>query len=75
MIDPFDYKEPQCPLCGGEEFYGAERRARSVPIMNITEKLDSFFSKEDYRGAKKLLEYWLTEAREIGDERGDYELR
>lgn len=27
MIDPFDYKEPQCPLCGGEEFYGAERRA------------------------------------------------
>ena len=28
MIDPFDYKEPQCPLCGGEEFYGAERRAQ-----------------------------------------------
>ena len=74
MIDPFDYKEPQCPLCGGEEFYGAERRARSVPIMNITEKLDSFFSKEDYRGAKKLLEYWLTEAREIGDERGELSL-
>ena len=47
---------------------------RSVPIMNITEKLDLLFFKGGLPRREKLLEYWLTEAREIGDERGELSL-
>ncbi len=41
-----------------------------IPRERILEKLESFFSVNDTAGAKRLLEYWLSEARGTGDEGG-----
>lgn len=42
----------------------------SVPVGRILEKLDYYFSKNDYDGAKRHLDYWLGEAKLANDERG-----
>ena len=49
MIDPFDYKEPSCALCGGEAFYypDADAPKGRVPIDRIIAKLDGYFEKND----------------------------
>ena len=42
---------------------------RSVPADRVLEKLDEYLSKNDYDAAKRHLIYWLSEAKECGDER------
>lgn len=73
MIDPFDYKEPHCALCGGKEFYNPKSDDPSgrIPVKRIIEKLDGFFARDDMSAAGKLLEYWQTEAKELGDKNGE----
>ncbi len=41
-----------------------------IPKDRVLEKLDSFLKANDYQGAKRLLNYWLSEADFIGDNHG-----
>ena len=69
MLQPEDYVEPVCVLCG--EPYGAEPEVKSVPQQRILEKLDDYMSRRDYAGAERHLLYWLQEARSCRDGRGE----
>lgn len=72
-IDPFDYKEPHCALCGGKEFYYPDRNKPlgTVPVARILEKADALFDKNDYVSAGRLLENWESEAVALRDKRGE----
>ncbi len=63
-----DYREPRCPM----DLRVSSRSA--VPISRILEKTDEALSREDYAEADRLLRYWLGEARDCGDERGELAL-
>ena len=71
-IKPEDYKEPRCLMC--DDFYNVEnveeRNITTIPVDRVINKLDSFFDRNDVEGAKRHLEYWLSEAREGRDKRG-----
>lgn len=60
-----DYIEPQCLL----NMDGACRQ-QSVPQLRIRDKLDEYMCRRDHAGAKRHLLYWLEEARQVGDLRG-----
>lgn len=61
--------ELECPACKK-----IEKAAGSVPVGRIIEKLDALFSENDLSGAERLLEYWISEARMLGDARGELSL-
>lgn len=42
----------------------------SIPTNRVLEKLDEYFGRNDYSGAKRHLLYWLSEAQAIGDGKG-----
>ena len=73
MLDPFDYKEPSCALCGGEDFYYPNQDAPQgkIPVDRIILKLDSFFEKNDLPEAEKHLTYWQNEAVYLNDKEGE----
>ncbi len=73
MIDSFDYKEPECLLCGGKAFYNPEIDAPEgyIPVGRIIDKVDTFFSKNNIESAGKLLEYWRDEAVALRDRQGE----
>ena len=73
MIDEFDYKEPSCALCGGKEFYNPELATAKgrIPVKRVIEKADEYFNKNDLTGAKRHLEYWEKEARDLLDKSGE----
>ena len=77
MIDPFDYKEPGCLMCEGEEFYNydPEKPQGSIPIRNILQKVDDSLNREDYDSVKSTLSYWLQEAKMLKDKRGELTLQ
>lgn len=72
MIDKFDYMEPSCVLCGGEDFYYPKADAPKgyIPIQSVLAKLDYVEWKNDMAEATRLLEYWEQEGTALGDERG-----
>ncbi len=76
MTDPFDDKEPCCPLSEGAPFYdpGPDAPRGQIPIARILAKLDACFAENDTAGAGRLLDYWLTEAKALYDERGELEM-
>lgn len=41
-----------------------------IPRARVLEKLDSLLRSNDYAGAKRLLQYWLSEAEYTGDNQG-----
>ncbi len=41
-----------------------------IPRDRVLEKLDSLLGSNDYAGAKRLLQYWLSEAEYTGDAQG-----
>lgn len=41
-----------------------------IPKDRVLDKLDSLLQSNDYPGAKRLLQYWLSEAEYTGDDRG-----
>ncbi len=61
-----DYEEPCCPLK-----MGVNNTVSLIPIRRITEKLDNNLEKKDFSGAEKLLKYWLLEAQNGNDLRGE----
>ncbi|MBQ6256736.1 MAG: tetratricopeptide repeat protein [Clostridia bacterium] len=73
MINPEDYVESRCVLCG--EAYGQEPEVKPVPQKRIIEKMDEYMSRRDYGGAERHLLYWLAEAQLGKDERGELLLR
>ena len=68
-----DYMDPQCPFCTDQ--YQNKPQVRSVPATRIIEKLDELLGRNDYSGAERLLLYWLEEARQGKDLRGEFQLR
>lgn len=41
-----------------------------IPKDRVLDKLDSLLGSNDYAGAKRLLQYWLSEAEYMGDDHG-----
>ena len=76
MLDPFDFKEPHCALCGGKEFYNpkSDDPTERIPIKRIIDKLDGLFDKNDMESAGRLLEYWQSEAISLKDKEGELEI-
>ena len=76
MLDSFDFKEPRCSLCDGKNFYNPQLNLPDgrIPTGRIIEKLNSFFDKDDLSGAKRFLEYWKQEAKELKDKKGELEM-
>ena len=72
-LRPEEYLEPDCPLCGSPA--GVQPYGRPVPQQRILAKLDDYMSRRDYAGAERHLQYWLEEARQLGDLRGELMLR
>ncbi len=66
-----DYQEPRCAVCSGDPSVPRG----SVPMQRVTDKLDEYFAKRDMKGAERHLLYWLSEARMLGDTRGEMSLR
>ena len=73
VLFPEDYTDPQCPFC--TDAYKKEPPVKSVPIGRILDKADEYFSRNDYSGAERHYLYWLDEARQGNDERGEFALR
>ncbi len=73
MLDPFDYKEPSCAVCGGKEFYNPDPNAPlgRIPVKRIIDKLDGLFNKNNLDEAGRLLEYWQKEANSLKDKEGE----
>ncbi len=73
MIDKFDYAEPACLLCDGEDFYYPKKDSPSgrIPVGRIIDKIDGLFNKNDYAEAGRLLVYWRGEAIELKDKSGE----
>ena len=68
FLKPEDYLEPDCALCG-------EPAVRMIPQKRIIEKMDEYMSRRDYAGAERHLLYWLEEAVQNRDQRGELMLR
>lgn len=73
FLQPEDYAEPQCLLCG--EAYGVTAPVKAVPQQRIIEKMDEYMSRRDYPGAERHLLYWLEEAKLGHDKGGELMLR
>lgn len=73
MIDPFDYKEPSCALCGGKDFYYPDKDAPlgRIPVSRVIEKLDESYNKNHMQEAGRLLFYWQNEAKALKDLQGE----
>ena len=41
-----------------------------IPKDRVLDKLDSLLQSNDYAGAKRMLQYWLSEAEYTGDSSG-----
>ena len=72
-IDKFDYEEPRCIL--DRSMYTSEPVAEPIPVMRVLKKLDEFFEKNDLAGAEKLMDYWIAEAKALGDVRGEFTIK
>ncbi len=68
-LRPEEYLEPDCPLCGNPQ--DAQVQSRPVPQQRILSKLDEYMSRRDYAGAERHLLYWLKEAEQGRDQRGE----
>ena len=73
ILEKEDYVEPACPFC--TDAYQKEPPVKSVPIGRIIEKADEYFSRNDYFGAERHFLYWLKEAKEGRDLRGEFSIR
>ena len=50
-------------------------QTRPIPQGRVVDKLDEYMSRRDYAGAERHLLYWLAEARQGGDLRGELTVR
>ena len=70
-LEKEDYMEPNCALCGKP---GEENPTEPVPIGRIMERLRRYEDRSDWEAAERHLIYWLTEAEQKRDERGELTL-
>lgn len=66
-LEKEDYVDPQCPLSGKP---GDEQPVRPVPRDRILEKMREYEDRQDWAGAERHLRYWLAEAEQNRDARG-----
>ncbi|MBQ1846968.1 MAG: tetratricopeptide repeat protein [Clostridia bacterium] len=66
-VKPEDYEEPACLLCMDDD-----KTVRRIDVGRFISKLDSYYSKNDYDGAGRHLEYWYGEAVSGNDLRGRF---
>ena len=66
-LEKEDYIEPNCALCGKP---GEEQPAEPVPVGRILDKLRQYEDKSDWTAAERHLLYWMTEAEQNRDGRG-----
>ena len=66
-----DYTDPQCPFC--TDLF--KKNIKRIPTDRVISKLDEYFGKNDYNGAKKHLLYWLKDAKAEGDLNGEFTIR
>ena len=64
-----EYEEPRCVLCMDQN------NVTPIPVVRVTEKLDSYLNKKDYAAAERHLAYWLREAEAGSDTRGALAVR
>ena len=69
-----DYLEPRCLLDMAQGFGGQEGGVKPVPLRRVIEKLDEYLDRRNFGAAKRHIEYWLSEARAVGDRRGEFSL-
>ena len=72
-LDITDYLDPACPFC--TDAFQKEPPVRSIPIDRIRERLDADYAKNDTDSVIRHLDYWLREAEEGRDLRGELFLR
>ena len=72
-LEPTDFLDPRCPFCA--DAYGKERPVHPIDTDRVTAKLDEYLSKNDYAAAERHLAYWLAEAEEGRDLRGQFLVR
>ena len=72
ILDREDYVEPRCLL--GMDPMGQEAQGEPVPLRRIIEKMDEICDRRDFAAAERHLDYWLAEARQNGDRRGEFSL-
>ncbi|MBR6922733.1 MAG: tetratricopeptide repeat protein [Clostridia bacterium] len=65
-LKPEDYVEPQRVLCMDDH------DVKPIDTRRFIEKLDSYYSKNNYAGAERHLKYWLSEAKSGNDLRGQF---
>lgn len=64
-----DYEEPACPFC--TDMFTNGQPVRYIPLQRVIEKLNGYLDKNDLAGAERHLRYWLEEARQYKDKRGE----
>ena len=69
-LEATDFLDPRCPFCA--DAYGKERPVHPIDTDRVTAKLDEYLSKNDYAAAERHLAYWLAEAEEGRDLRGQF---
>ena len=55
---------PDCAFC-------EPQKTGAIPVDRVVAKADEYFRKNDAAGVRRHLEYWLAEARALGDRRGE----
>ena len=71
-MDVTDYTDPQCPFCVDQ--YKTDN-VRPIDVQRVIAKLDEYLARNDYTGAERHLLYWLEEAKQGNDLRGEMSLR
>lgn len=66
-----DYTEPRCPF--NTDMF--KKNIKHIPIGRVIDKLDAYFSKNDYDSALSHLLYWLSEAEAEGDLNGEFTIK
>ena len=72
-LDSTDFLDPRCPFC--TDAWGKEPPAHPIDTDRVFAKLDEYFSKNDTAAAERHLAYWLAEAEEGRDLRGEFLVR
>ena len=65
-----EYEEKRCLLSMTDPEDQAANAER-IPIRHVIDKLDRTLARGDYDEGTRLLDYWLREARALGDEDGE----
>ena len=69
-INREEFEEKRC-LLSMTDPEDRQANAERIPIRHVIDKLDRTLARGDYDEGMRLLDYWLREARSLGDEDGE----